>query len=83
MLAPWKKNYNQLRQHIKKQRRYFANKGLSSRFFSAVMYGCESCTIKKVKHLKIDTVELWCWRRLLSPSDCEEIQPAHTKGCQS
>ena len=29
------------------------------------MYGCESCTIKKVEHGKIDAFELWCWRRLL------------------
>ena len=41
-------SYDQPRQHIKKQRCYFANKGLSSeRYgFSAVMYGCESWTIK-------------------------------------
>ena len=30
-----------------------------------VMYGCESWTIKKVEHQKIDAFELWCWRRLL------------------
>ena len=33
--------------------------------FPAVMYGCESWTIKKAKHRKIDAFELWCWRRLL------------------
>ena len=33
--------------------------------FSVVMYGCESWTIKKAEHQKIDTFELWCWRRLL------------------
>ena len=33
--------------------------------FSVVMYGCESCTIKKAKHQRIDAFELWCWRRLL------------------
>jgi len=33
--------------------------------FSVVMYGCESCTIKKAKHRRIDAFELWCWRRLL------------------
>ena len=40
MLAPWKESYDQLKQHIKKQRHYFANKGLSSQscgFFSKVM----------------------------------------------
>ena len=34
-------------------------------FFSLVMYGCESWTIKKAEHWRIDAFELWCWRRLL------------------
>ena len=33
--------------------------------FPAVMYGCESWTIKKAEHQRIDAFELWCWRRLL------------------
>ena len=33
--------------------------------FSIVMYGCESWTIKKPEHQRIDDFELWCWRRLL------------------
>ena len=33
--------------------------------FAVVMYGCESWTVKKAEHRKIDTFELWCWRRLL------------------
>ena len=33
--------------------------------FPVVMYGCESWTVKKAEHIKIDTFELWCWRRLL------------------
>ena len=33
--------------------------------FSVVMYGCESWTIKKAEHQRIDAFELWCWRRLL------------------
>ena len=33
--------------------------------FPVVMYGCESCNIKKAEHQRIDTFELWCWRRLL------------------
>ena len=33
--------------------------------FSVVMYGCESWTIKKVEHRRIDAFKLWCWRRLL------------------
>ena len=56
------------RQHIKKQRHYLANKGLSSQscgFFPVVMYGCESWTVKKAECWRIDALELWCWRRLL------------------
>ena len=45
--------------------------------FPVVMYGCESWTIRKAEHRKIDAFELWCWRRLL------EIQPVHPKGDQS
>ena len=33
--------------------------------YPVVMYGCESWTVKKAEHLKIDAFELWCWRRLL------------------
>ena len=36
--------------------------------FPAVMYGCESWTIKKAEHWRIDAFELWCWRRLLRVS---------------
>ena len=54
-------------QHIKKQRHYFANKGLTSQamIFPVVMYGCESWTIKKAEYRKTDAFELWCWKRLL------------------
>ena len=48
-----------------------------------VMYGCESWTVKKAERQKIDAFELWCWRTLESPLDCEEIQPVHPKGDQS
>ena len=67
MLIPWKESYDQPRQYIKKQRHYFANKGPSSQamVFPVVMYGCESWTIKKAEHRRIDAFELWCWRRLL------------------
>ena len=34
-------------------------------FFPLVMYGCESWTVKKAEHRRIDAFELWCWRRLL------------------
>ena len=51
--------------------------------FPGVMYGCESCAIKKAEHRRIDAFELWCWRRLESPLDCKEIQPVNPKGSQS
>ena len=51
--------------------------------FPVVMYGCESWTIKKAKHQRIDAFELWCWRRLLSPLGCKEIKPVNPKGNQS
>ena len=55
------------RQHIKKQRYYFANKGclIKAMVFPGVMYRCESWTIKKAENQRIDAFELWCWRRLL------------------
>ena len=68
MLTPWKASYDQPRQHIKKQRHYFANKGPSSQsylFFPVMLYGCESCTLRRVEHRKIDAFKLWCWIRLL------------------
>ena len=61
MLAPWKKSCDQPRQHIKEQRHYFANKGPSSQsyvFFPVVIYVCESWTIKKAEHQRIDAFEL-------------------------
>ena len=51
--------------------------------FPVVMYGCESWIVKKAERRRIDAFELWCWRRLLSPLDCKEIQPIHPKGDQS
>ena len=67
MLAPWKESYDKPRQHIKKQRHHFADKGhiVKAMVFPAVMYGCESWAIKKAEHRRIDAFELWCWRRLL------------------
>ena len=41
--------------------------------FPVVMYGCESWTIKKAEHQRIDAFELWCWRRLESLLDCKEF----------
>ena len=65
--APWKKSYDQPRQHIIKQRHYFAKKVhlVKAMVFPVVMYGCESWTIKKAERGRIDAFELWCWRRLL------------------
>ena len=81
----WKKCYDQPRQHIKKQRHYFASKGLSSQnlVFPVVIYGCESGTIKKT------VPKSWCfWTVVLEkilegPLDCKEIQSVHPKGNQS
>ena len=42
--------------------------------FPVVMYGCESCTVKKAERQRIDGFELWCWRRLENPLDCKEVQ---------
>ena len=48
--------------------------------FQVVMYRCESWTIKKVKHRRIDAFELWCWRRLLrsNQSVLKEINPEYS-----
>ena len=50
--------------------------------FPVAMYGCESWTIKKAEHRRIDVFELGCWRRLLSPLDNKEIKLVHPKGNQ-
>ena len=67
MLALWKKSYDQPRQHIKKQRHYFAKKLhlVKAMVFSVVMYGCESWTVKKAECWRISAFELWCLRKLL------------------
>ena len=49
--------------------------------FLLVMYGCESWTVKKTEHQRIDTMVLE--KTLVSPLDCKEIQPVHSKGDQS
>ena len=60
--------------------------------FPVVMYGCDSWTIKKAEHKRIDAFELWCWRRLLrvpwttrrsTQSILKEIHPVYSKGDQS
>ena len=86
MLVPWKKTHNQPRQHIKKQRHYFVDKGPSSQ-----SYGFSS---SHVWMWKLDYKESWVqknwhfWivvleKALESPLDCKEIQPVHPKGNQS
>ena len=51
--------------------------------FLLVTYGCDSWSTKKAERRRIDTFELWFWRRLESPLDCKEIQLVHPKGNQS
>ena len=52
--------------------------------FPVVMYGCESWTIKKAEHWRIDAFEQWVLEKTLeSPLDCMEILPVHPKGNQS
>ena len=60
--TPWKESYDQPRQHIKKQRHYFVNKGPSSQamVFPVVIYGYKSWTVKKAECQIIDAFELWC-----------------------
>ena len=66
-LLPCKKSYDQPRQHIKKQRHYFPDNGLSSQSygFPVVMYRCEIRSIKKAEHQRTNASEFWYWRRLL------------------
>ena len=86
MLAPWKKSYIQPRQLIKKQRHYFANKGLSSQ-----SYGFSSGHVCMWKSDYKDSwaPKNWCfWTVVLekilgNPLDCKEIQPVHPKADQS
>ena len=86
MLTPWKESYDQPRQHVKKQRCYFANKGPSSQ-----SYGFSG---GHVWMWELDYKESWApknwyfWtvvlgKTLESPLDCKEIQPVHPKGNQS
>ena len=60
-------SYDQPRQHTEKQRHYLLTKVhlVKAMVFPVVTYGCESWTIKKAEHQRIDAFELWRWRRLL------------------
>ena len=55
----------------------------STMVFPLVMYGCESWTIKKAEHRRIDAFELVLKKTLQNPLDCKEIQPVHPRGNQS
>ena len=55
---------------------------VKAKVFPAVMYGCESWTIKKAECQKTDAFELWCWRRLESLMDRKEVKPVNSKGYQ-
>ena len=86
MLAPWKKIYDQPRQHIKKQRYYFANKGLSSQSYG---FSNSHVWMWDLDHKESQALNNWCFstvvveKTLGSPLDCKEIQPVHPKGNQS
>ena len=50
--------------------------------FAVVTYGCESWTVKKAKHQRIDAFELWCWRRLFRVPCTVRSNPSNPKGNQ-
>ena len=70
MLATWEKSYDKPRQHIKKQRHYFTNKGPSSQSYSFSSHHVQMWELdhKKAECQRIDAFELWCWSRLLRVS---------------
>ena len=67
MLTPWKEVMTNLDSILKSRDITLPTKIhlVKAMVFPVVMYGCKSWTIKKAKHRRIDTFELWCWRRLL------------------
>ena len=88
-LAPWKKSYDQPRQHIKRRDITLPTKVhlVKVLVVPVVMYGCESWTVKKAECQRIDAFELWCLRRLLrvswtarrsNQSILEEISPEYS-----
>ena len=64
---PWKESYDQPRQNIKNRDITLPRKVhlVKAMVFPVVMHGCQSWTIRKAEHHKIDAFELWCWRSLL------------------
>ena len=85
-LTPSKESYDQPRQHIKKQRCYFANKGPSSQSFG---FSSSHVWIWELDYQESWALKNWCFwtvvlqKTLESPLDCKEIQPVHPKGNQS
>ena len=86
MLTPWKESYDQPRQHIKKQRRYFANKGSSSQGYD---FSSGHVWMWGLDYKESWVLKNWCFwtvvleKTLQSPLDCQEIQSVHPKGDQS
>ena len=82
MLTPWEKRYDQPKQHIKKQRCYFANKGLSSQGYG---FSSGHVWMWELDYKESWALNNWClWTMVLvktleSPLDCKEIQPVHPK----
>ena len=70
MFAPWKKSYDQPRQHVKSRDIILPTKVrlVKAMVFPVVMYVCQSWTIKKAEHWRTDSFELFWWRRLLGVS---------------
>ena len=85
-LASWKKSYDQTRQHIKKQRRYFANKGPSGQSYS---FSSSHVWMWELDYKENWAPKNWCFwtvvleKTLESPLDRKEIQPVSPKGNQS
>ena len=86
MLTPWKESYNQPRQHIKKQRYYFVNKGPSSQGYG---FSSSHVWMWELDYKESWVPTNWCFwtvvleKTLESPLDCKEIQPVHPKDDQS
>ena len=84
-LSPWKKSYDQPRQHIKMQRHYFANKGPSSQGYG---FSSSHVWMWELDYKESWALKNWCFwtvvleKTLESPLDCKEIQPVHPKGNQ-
>ena len=86
MLAPWKKSYDQSKQHIKKERCYFTNKGPSSQSYG---FSSSHVWMWDLDYKESWVPKNWCFwtvvleKTLESPLDCKEIQPVHPKGDRS